>query len=392
MSPRKCWQCSMPGHMARNCPYSQPVTDATPTEPVNNYQIMGSSHAYVETVIGNKATLALLDSGSQLSIAPSSLVRPRDLTESRQILKAANSTEILVIGETILQCLIGEHIFEVPCLVSPMVSELVFGLDFLERESVQWNFREKWVQLGRMRVTLRNLNQPTKCRKIVIAETVAVPPRRELDVDSYMVLPNFLPSDAGWATVPQVLENGLILGGTLLSVTFGHHVYSDVLAEVAIPHKGLGMSPRQIVSPPNSRLDGCPFIPPEIDLGPVKHNFLGYCRCPGREECPPLDMVFPDDAEYGLVCPYEEVPERPTVERMTKSRLLLKDVDKLKPYLGPTPRDWSVEVESVDEVVAPMSFLEDAAVADAEPEEAMERPRRNKHLPKRLQDFQLNDE
>ena len=87
--------------------------------------VEGSTNAYVSVRINGKDLSALVDTGSELSLAPASIVRNKDLRRSNQILRAANGTEIRILGETTLRCEVAGMSFEVPCLVTEQLTELI---------------------------------------------------------------------------------------------------------------------------------------------------------------------------------------------------------------------------------------------------------------------------
>jgi len=73
---------------------------------------------YLPIQLYGKSTMALIDTGSDVSLVPFSLVRSRDVVESHQTLRAANGTEIEIVGKAKLRCQAADFIFDVPCLVT----------------------------------------------------------------------------------------------------------------------------------------------------------------------------------------------------------------------------------------------------------------------------------
>jgi len=63
---------------------------------------------------------------------------------------------------------------------------------------------------------LKHQSRTGKCRKVVVACDVRVPPLSERDVEAYAVLPDLRGYHSAWATQPFVLGSGLIVAGTLL--------------------------------------------------------------------------------------------------------------------------------------------------------------------------------
>lgn len=171
---------------------------------------------YLPISIYGRSALALLDSGSQLSLIPQKLVRPRELRRSEQTLLAANLSEITVVGEVLLPCSLGDRIVPTKFLVSPQIDEVILGMAWLQEQEAHWNFQDSRIQLlGRTYGVQRKEGAP-RCRKIATTCDVKVPPLSEINVDVYAVLPNLNVNKSQWATQPTVLDTGLIVAGTLL--------------------------------------------------------------------------------------------------------------------------------------------------------------------------------
>lgn len=225
LDTRACCKCHGVDRFARNCPHHVAPRSGRPAFPAGGFgpqnhaqsnHISGTNHAYTSRGIW-KSVVALLDTGSELSLVPASLVKIRYILPTEQLLKTANGTEIRVLAETVLQFRADGHGFDLPCLVASQVSELILGLGWLESQDVSWNLPDRWVQLGGHRFPLYNqAGNAMKCRKIAAARDVKIQALSEMDVEAYAILSHLRPTTAHFATTPWVLESGLIVAGTLL--------------------------------------------------------------------------------------------------------------------------------------------------------------------------------
>src|ERR1043165_1249582 len=220
-SKKRCFACGQLGHYVKTCPQNlsspfRPREEEDTAEQATLHQVKGSNTAYLSLRVNGKPTLALVDTGSELSIAPASLVQSKDITGSEQLLRAANGTAIQVRGEVVLQCQAEGYRFEVPCLVSEQISELILGLSWLEQQDVQWNLGQRTMRINGHFLPVCSKRPESSCRRIAVSSDVTVPARSELDVEAHAVVPNLKMNFSQWATQPQILVSGLMVAGTLL--------------------------------------------------------------------------------------------------------------------------------------------------------------------------------
>ena len=222
-SDKRCYRCHQLGHLQRNCPRMPPpnrentrANEDEVDETANARVIKGSTNAYLPLRVNGRNVLALVDTGSEMSLIPASAIRKQDMKESQQLLKAANGTSIRVLGEIAVDCELSGQRFSAQCLVTEQLSEMILGLSWLEQQNAIWNFRERWIRLQGQSFPLYSMAGTAKCRKVAVARDVQVPPMCELDVEVYAVLPHLKADDRLWATQSQVLNSGVILASTLL--------------------------------------------------------------------------------------------------------------------------------------------------------------------------------
>lgn len=184
--------------------------------PGNLFYIPGNTNAYLQMRIHGKKLLALIDSGSDVSLLPARLVQKRFLIPTQQRLQAANGSVIDLIGSTHLQCQIGDNQYRINFLVSHQIDEPLIGLSWLVSAKARWNFPtgKLWVNGSPIPVQLKP--SLSRCRRIAIVKDVNVPPLCEMDVEAFAVIPHLQQRRSQWATQAKQLETGLIVAGTLL--------------------------------------------------------------------------------------------------------------------------------------------------------------------------------
>jgi len=108
------------------------------------------------TNIDGHCHLALIDSGCELSLAPSTIVGDRVLRPVSQGVFAANGSAIFVQGETEIEMNLGGFVSSATVLVSPDVSELMLGITWLTQERVVWDFSARTLLVGQKSNNPRN--------------------------------------------------------------------------------------------------------------------------------------------------------------------------------------------------------------------------------------------
>jgi len=108
-------------------------------------------------------------------------VRYPQLGSNREKLRAANGTEISVIGRHATSVAVNRIHTNADFLVSPNVDEVILGRDWLTENSVQWDFAKGLIKIRGKTVTLvgSESNQP-ECRRCRVSADVEIPPESEM--------------------------------------------------------------------------------------------------------------------------------------------------------------------------------------------------------------------
>ena len=83
-------------------------------------------------MVNGKSSKCLLDTGSDVTLLPSSLTSGVELEPTARRIRAANGTAIKVIGMATVEANAGAHHMTITGLVSPHVNEVMLGIGFFE--------------------------------------------------------------------------------------------------------------------------------------------------------------------------------------------------------------------------------------------------------------------
>jgi predicted aspartyl protease len=176
-STKACYGCGQPGHLVRNCPGQGQLQMPAATDDdlpvvgrVNHVQ--GSRNAYLTVQVNGTPTHALVDTGCEVCLVPTTMVRAIDVVRSRQRLAAANGTEIRIIGETDLALDIDGQRFSAHCLVTDQFPELILGLTWLEQNRASWHFGENRITIDGRDFPISRGTEPSSCLRITLAGVV----------------------------------------------------------------------------------------------------------------------------------------------------------------------------------------------------------------------------
>lgn len=109
----------------------------------------------IEIHIGIRKTKALVDTGSQITLASHTSFQKSEFstlklhTPDYDIIRGVSGNHLHVLGQIILQVQIGHKTFQTPVhVVKGLTHSVILGLDFLERHSVSLNVGNRTIKIA----------------------------------------------------------------------------------------------------------------------------------------------------------------------------------------------------------------------------------------------------
>ena len=178
---------------------------------------LDNGHVYLVVYVDGRKHLALLDSGCELSLAPSNMVDQRRLRPSQQRVFAANGSPIQILGETDIEFDIGGCMSFATVLVTPDVSELMLGITWLTERQGVWDFFNRSLHMNGMSLPLHSKKTAAMCRRVYVQDDIVVAPRQQVTVPSRSTLNNLSMSESNnWLMEAKQLCPGVLVARTLL--------------------------------------------------------------------------------------------------------------------------------------------------------------------------------
>ena len=235
-----CHHCQRPGHKRPDCPdlpprqgsghhatgSGRPSTDnrgrwtsAAPS--ASTVQTIGQT-LYLHVRIGKAKYKGLLDSGSEVTLLPAKAAQGYILQPTYRVLRAANGTEINVLGALRIDIKVGKLRLDTEFIVSDQIEEILLGMDWMDRHQCILECGSKILTIQDVRFELKKKSTNGICHKVVSSSDVDIPARTEAVVSGKVVYSNLnQPNPALWTTESRECLKGLQAARGLVELRFG---------------------------------------------------------------------------------------------------------------------------------------------------------------------------
>jgi len=216
--------------------------------------------------ISGRVHHCLLDSGADVSLAPSRFVDSAQLTSTTCPLLAVNNTSFAVDGTARLPVVINGRKLTSAFFVTPNIDEFILRRDWHTDNRVIWDFSGQSITFDGKARRLKDCHSTApSCKRAITRADITVPLRSEAILPSYIVysgLDKSASSPTHWTTTLHSLVNGLRVARTLIdreSGNIGVRVCNTTERPIWL-YRGCTISPLQpacMVSPDLPEVQNC---------------------------------------------------------------------------------------------------------------------------------------
>ena len=137
-------------------------------------------------IVDNRPVQCLIDSGSEASIFPSKYVRQESIQRTNNSLRAANGSNIPVLGEAVVPIRVGGFRSDIKAISSDHIPEPMIGYDWLRDVGAVLDFGGNRLMLNGRWYILQSKVFTGWVRRIVVQADTQVPNFCECNVEAKM--------------------------------------------------------------------------------------------------------------------------------------------------------------------------------------------------------------
>jgi len=151
----------------------------------------GKEKVYIRVRFNGTPRRSLLDTGSEASLIPASMVKGCRILPTNQKISAANGTDIPLIGYTTVPAKIGKQRIEVMGFVTKHIDVPYLVIDFLTDYDAKWDFKKREVTIAGVSHPLQSRGSSQAwIRRIVLSDDVTIPPMTQMNVGTKVIFGN----------------------------------------------------------------------------------------------------------------------------------------------------------------------------------------------------------
>ena len=171
--------------------------------------------AYLEVQFGDQRILALLDSGCEQSVIGRNLIRHVPLEPTRQTLSTADGTEIPLLGEITIEFSISGFHTECRVVVSDVITELILGIDWLQKNQCVWNFGSNSFAINGHHGRLRCKKTNHAVRRILVGDEIMIPGWHTFEVPVLITRETLRNENTSWGMTSKVKDLDLMIASAI---------------------------------------------------------------------------------------------------------------------------------------------------------------------------------
>ena len=178
-----------------------------PVENANSVLAIGKNRCkvYLEVLVKGEPVDCLLDTGSEVTIIPWSLVQELLKRPIVAQIRAANGTLIEVLRKVDLRVMLNGEEVTIRGVASDHVADMLLGIDWLETNGAVCHLRRGGLYMKGMVHALKPKNNGGWVHRVIVQETAELPTRCERDVPGRVMYNDLKDPWVTWVTCPGSL-------------------------------------------------------------------------------------------------------------------------------------------------------------------------------------------